>query len=152
MQTGKQPIRPPLGDAGRLARQSSIATVDELKERFAVFHRENPRNTRIPCDLRAAVVAAMRRNVTTTRLRHACGLPTSQLARWLAGDQDPAPSTLRAQHARVFSVVGETPPRPPKTTDPPPTHELELRVGQWSVSVRLAERRTTGRGSEPCCR
>ena len=152
MQTGKQPIRHPLGDAGQLARQGGIATVDELKERFAVFHREYPRNTRIPGDLRAAVIAAMRRDVSATRLRRACGLSTSQLARWLARDQDPAPFPLRAQHARVFSVVGETPPRPPKPTAPPPTHELELRIGQWSVSVRLAERRATGRGSEPCCR
>jgi hypothetical protein len=98
------------------------------------------------------VIAAMRRGVTTSRLRRACGLSTSQLARWLVGDKGPAPSTLRAQHARVFSVVGEAPPRPPKPTAPPPTQELELRVGQWSVSVRLAERTATGRGSEPCCR
>jgi hypothetical protein len=146
MQRGKQPIREPLADVGQRVCQGGIATVGELRERFAVFHRENPRNTRIPDDLRAAVIAAMRRGVTTSRLRRACGLSTSQLARWLASARDPAPSTLSAQHARVFSVVGETPPHSPNPTAPLPAHELEMRLGPWSVSVRLATQPEARRG------
>jgi transposase-like protein len=139
MQTGKQPFRHPLGDDDQDARRGDIVTVEELRTRFVAFRRDNPRNTRIPADLRAAVVAAMRRGVTPTRLRRACGLSTSQLARWRAGARERRRATLRSQHARVFSVVGEAPPCPQEPTAPPPAHDLELRLGPWSVSVRLAE-------------
>jgi hypothetical protein len=138
MQTGKQPFRHPLADDDQDTRPGDIATVDELTTGFATFRRDNPRNTRIPDDLRAAVVVAMRRGVTATRLRRACGLSTSQLAQWRASARCPSHATLRSQHARVFSVVGEAPPRSPVPTAPPPAHDLELRLGPWSVCVRLA--------------
>ena len=151
MQTGKQLFRHPLAD-DLDARSGDIATVDELTTRFATFRRDNPRNTRIPDDLRAAVVVAIRRGVTATRLRRACGLSTSQLAQWRASARGPLRSTPGSQHARVFSVVGEAPPRPPQPTAPPPAHDLELRLGPWSVSVRLAAQTDTRRGRAPCCR
>lgn len=146
MQTGKQPFRHPLADDDQDAHGGDIVTVDELTTRFATFRRDNPRNTRIPDDLRATVVAAMRRGVTATRLRRACGLSTSQLAQWRANARGPAHATLRSQHARVFSVVGEAHPRSPEPTAPSPAHDLELRLGPWSVSVRLAAQTDARRG------
>lgn len=146
MQTGKQPFRHPPADDDENARRGDIVTVDELTRRFATFRRNNPRHTRIPGDLRAAVVVAMRRGVTATRLRRACGLSTSQLARWRASARAPSRSTVSSQHARVFSVVGEAPPRPPEPTAPSPAHDLELRLGPWSVSVRLAAQTVARQG------
>ena len=146
MQTEKQKSRHLLASDGRYAGASDVATIDELRESFAAFRRENPRNTRIPGDLRAAVIAAMRRGATVTRLRRACGLSTSQLARWRAGAGRPARSTVRAQQARVFSVVGEAPSPRRELPGCPPGHDLELRLGPWSVSVRLAGRPEPGLG------
>jgi hypothetical protein len=146
MQTGKQLFRHSLADDDQDARPGDVATVDELATRFTIFRRDNPRNTRIPDDLRAAVLAAIRRGVTATRLRRACGLSTSQLARWRVGARGPARSTVRAQHARVFSVVGEAPPRRRELLGDPPGHDLELRLGPWAVSVRLAGQPEPGLG------
>ena len=135
-----------LASDGRYAGANDIATVDELKERFAIFRRENPRNTRIPDDLRSAVITAMKQGVRSGRLRRACGLSTSQLARWRALAPSPVPSIVRRQHARVFSVIGDTRPRSPVATLSSPAYDLELRLGPWSVSVRLAGQPQAGRG------
>lgn len=146
MQTEKRAFRDSLAGGNRHAGGSHVVTVDELRQRFAVFRRENPRNTRIPGDLRAAVIAAMRRGVTATRLRRTCDLSASQLARWRAAARGPERSILKAQRTRVFSVVGEAPPRPRELPACPKGHGLELRLGPWSVSVRLAELPDATRG------
>lgn len=139
-------------DTDLRARPSDVAAVDELGARFATFHSKNPPHTRIPNDLRAAVIAAMRRGVTAARLRHACGLSTSQLARWRALLRGPSCSALKSEQPRVFSVVGEVPPRPLESSSLPPAHDLELRLGPWSVSVRLAALPEPRQGCLPCSR
>ena len=132
------PHRPAVSAADSFAGLDVGDIVAELSKRFVAFHRENPRNSRIPRHLRAAVVDAMLRGVTATRLRHTCGLSTTQLARWRAGvARQPAGSGRQGARARVFSVVDEAVPRSPLLFAAPPEHQLELRLGAWSVSVRL---------------
>jgi hypothetical protein len=123
-------------------------SLDELRECFAAFHDKNPRNTRIPVRLRTAVVAAIGRGIPPTRLRHACGISTSQLVRWQAGARTSGKPGNAVPRPRVFSVVDapaiSTAPAAP--TVPPMSEDLELRLGRWTVSVRMAGQPTIGRG------
>jgi hypothetical protein len=139
-----QPSHDAPGNHRSADRRQALAFADELRRRFLRFHRENPRNTRVPSDLRTAVAAALARGVTPGLLRRTCGLSTSQLTRWrvssraLAPVQAPPPSTAGQLPPRVFSVIGEATPRPSDLPAYPPTDGLELRLGPWSVCVRLA--------------
>lgn len=144
MQTEMEMLPQPLADGGHNKRVGASA-VAELKERFAVFHRENPPSTRIPADLRAAVVEAIQRGVAPTRLRRSCGLSTGQLTRWRAVARGTKGSGAGASRPRVFSVV-DTPARASAAAVAGPPEELELRLGRWSVSVRLARHPDAGRG------
>ena len=132
-----------------------LARVADLNRRFARFRRENPRNTRIPKELRAAVVAAIAHGVAPGLLRRTCGISTSQLARWRpsACALVPAPATALASPSplatplpRVFSVVSETTSRPADLPATPPADALELRLGTWSVCVRRLEPTDAVRG------
>ena len=121
-------------------RREALAVSQELKRRFARFRRENPRNTRVPDDLRAAVLAAIGRGVTPGLLRRTCGLSTGQLTRWRKSSRALAASSApsREEPARVFSLIGAATTRPPEVPPHPPADGLELRLGPWSVCVRLA--------------
>jgi hypothetical protein len=139
-----QPSHDVPGNDRRADRRQALAFADELRKRFLRFRRENPRNTRVPSDLRAAVAAAIARGVTPGLLRRTCRLSTSQLTRWrmcsraLAPVLTPAPSPAGQLPPRVFSVIGEATARPPGLPARPPADGLELRLGPWSVCVRLA--------------
>lgn len=144
MQTEMEMLQPRLADGGQSERVG-VSAVAELKERFAVFHRENPPGTRIPADLRAAVVEAIQRGVAPTRLRRSCGLSTGQLTQWRAVARGTRGSGAGTPRPRAFSVV-DTPARAWAAAVAGPTEELELRLGRWSVSVRLARHSDAGRG------
>ena len=133
---------------GRHTRHDTVATIGELRERFATFRRENPRFSQIPGDLRAAVLAAVRKGATPACLRRACGLTRKQVTRWQLGSKERTQSTAVAgKPARVFSVVDQQLPRPcSEGVGTGRADELELRLGRWSVSVRLAEALTDERG------
>jgi len=113
----------------------------ELAGRFARFRREHPRGSRVPGDLRAAALAVLRDGVPPGVLYRACGVSWSQVAAWKAGGRAASAPPRQAEEAadvRVYSVVDEEPirtPEPGLST----RHDLELRVGPWSVSVRLAD-------------
>jgi hypothetical protein len=107
----------------------------ELGKRFARFRKEHPRGARIPDDLRAAALDRLR-EVAPADLYRACGLSFGQVMAWKEA-RSPEPRDVR-----VFSVVDEEPvPRlAPRATASAAAPALELRVGPWSVSVRLAGR------------
>lgn len=122
--------RCPSPSAGTTAELS----LDELKRRFAKFHREHPPQTRIPDTLRGAVLAAMRQGVTPSQLRHHCGLSSKQLEQWKRSRRKlPVEADLAAPVPRVFSVVDDD------CEGAPTQDELELRLGGWSVSVRRVD-------------
>jgi hypothetical protein len=103
----------------------------------------------VPSELRVAVLTAIARGVTPGLVRRACGLSGHQLKRWgkgsaarvatpaLAPTLSPALAT-EVRPARIFSVTTEATARSPKPAAQPLTDALELRLGPWSVCVRLA--------------
>ena len=64
-------------------RLDESATIADLAERFAAFRRTHRRFSRIPRDLRAEVVAALRQGVSPGRLRTTCvPVPPCASLRW----------------------------------------------------------------------
>lgn len=115
--------------------------VAELGRRFALFREEHPRGTRVPAELRAAVLLALARGAASGDIERACHVSWGQVRAWEARKgHEPVRAPVVDQEVRVFSVVNEAPGahQPPAAS----TVEdgLELRLGPWSVSVRLAGR------------
>ena len=105
-----------------------------LGKRFAQFRKEHPRGARIPDDLRAAALALLRK-VAPAGVYRACGISFGQVMAWKEAEaRSPTEPDLR-----VFSVVDEEPALrlAPKATESAAAPALELRLGPWSVSVRL---------------
>lgn len=143
-QSQSSPVRSRRRGRPPIPRSSGLA---ELAERFARFREEHPKGTRVPADLRAAALAAVRGGATGGELHRACGVAWSQIVAWKVVRRT-APAKRRltaAEDVRVFSVVDELPVRQlePTTSAGP---ELELRLGLWSISVRLVDPRPAGRG------
>lgn len=114
----------------------------ELESRFARFRQEHPRGTRVPEDLRAAALAALREGLEPGALNRSCGVSSKQLIAWQGGYRA-APAKLAAAESsdvRAFSVVDEP------NREPTAAQELELRLGPWSISVRLTDPRAAERG------
>ena len=132
------------GGRYRTIAADGVILLDGLKERFAEFHRENPPNSRIPVSLRTAVIDAIGRGIPPTRLRRTCRISTGQLTRWQAIGRPPGNSDGVVPRPHVFSVV-DTPTPPAATAAPPMPEELELRLGRWTVSVRMAGQPAIGR-------
>ena len=132
----------PRKDASRPVRAREVELeIDErpaaliaLRERFAQFRAESERGAR--------VLAALCQGVTRGALLRGCGIQGSQLDAWKRAVPRPSARSRRdaGEDVRVFAVVDDA--RSAGTgaaaADPP----LELRVGPWSVTVRVA-------GSEP---
>jgi hypothetical protein len=120
--------------------------LSELEARFARFRKEHRRGTRIPIELRKAVLAAVRQ-VPPDDIYRACGVSFRQVMTWKGA---------RAQRAaepdvRVFTVVDEEAVAFPEPEVSAFASGLELRFGPWSVSVRLVDDAPEGRGAA-CCR
>ena len=126
-----------LGRSGRSPPDEGPSALAELAGRFARFREEHPRGARVPEDLRAAALAALRQGVVPGHLYRACGVSWSQVDAWKRRAASAEPRD-EATDMRVFSVIDEPPiDRPERVT--PTEHELELRLGPWSVSVRLSD-------------
>lgn len=104
----------------------------ELGKRFARFRQEHRQGTRIPDDLRAAALELLRA-VAPADVYRTCGISFGQVMAWKA-------RRPKAPDVRVFSVVGGEPVAQlaPRATASVAAPELELRLGPWSVSVRVA--------------
>jgi hypothetical protein len=109
--------------------EGSASALAELESRFARFRREQARGARVPEELRAAVVAAVAQGVRPGELQRTCGVTWSQVMTWQARG---------AAKVRVFSVVDEPREDPPQPLESTGGGALELRLGPWTVSVRLA--------------
>ena len=149
MQRERQPGRNRSGgrQGSRRSAEGSAVALAELGKRFACFRRKQPRGARVPEDLRAAVMAAVGQGVRPVELQRACGVTWNQVMTWQArsmGGQGKCGSAGPTK-VRVFSVVDEPgvdPSQPPESTG---GGELELRLGPWTVSVRLAGSGSGGR-------
>ena len=78
-------------------------------------------------------------------LHRTCGISWSQIVAWRAADRTvsaverTADSAEKDTDARVFSVIDESSDRRADNSTATFGHTLELRVGPWSVCVRLAD-------------
>jgi hypothetical protein len=116
-------------------------TVAELSRRFAMFREEHPSGTRIPPELREAVVSAVARGAALGPIERACRISRSQIIAWRAGGPfRSGEKSTEDPPARIFSVVDEVlgAASPPSTSTV--EQELEFRLGPWSVKVKLIER------------
>lgn len=112
----------------------------ELEARFARFRQAHPRGSRVPTDLRKAVLAAVDKGVAPSDIHRACGISWSQFMAWRDGHGAVAAESRRggdASDARVFSVIDDPPVRSAGFATQS-EDELHLRLGPWSVSIRLA--------------
>jgi hypothetical protein len=113
------------------------AVLDDLAGRFARFRQRHPRGTRVPVELRAAALAALQEGVGPGDLYRACGVSWGQVAAWKGRASSAKSGDAEPTDVRVFSVTDEPIRRPEPATAA--GHELELRLGPWSVSVRLSD-------------
>ena len=134
-------------------RHDEVVLVADLAKRFAAFRRSSPRFARVPRELRESVVAAIRLGVPPGLLRRACGVSSSQLDLWQAGAQLGTARTGReTPRVRTFSVIGRDSPPPSAPMGAANGEALELRIGPWSISVRMASQEDVDRGGPSCCR
>lgn len=133
-------MRPRRRGRPRTSEPSSVLA--DLELRFAEFRREQPRGARVPQELRAAALVAQVKGVSAGAIHRTCGVSWSQLMAWKGARRSvPARRTSRgtksAPDVRVFSVVDEPVDRGALTMSA--DNALELRLGPWSVSVRLTD-------------
>lgn len=141
-----------VGPIQQQARSSAATRVSPVlaavQARFAEFRAAHPAGTEIPSELRTAALAARDSGVSAAALQRTCGVSWSQLASWEKRRRSDGAAvrkrSIRSRSARVFSVVDERAPDL-SAAAAPTMHELELRVGPWAVSVRLADSRPARR-------
>jgi hypothetical protein len=140
--------------AGRRRRTQQAGAVGplalaRLAKRFARFRSEHPRGTRYPDELRQAALGLLT-EVEPDLLYRACGLSFRQVMAWKDARRVVPAQALEGEAAkvRVFSVVDEQAALDfdPQAAAP----ELELLLGPWTVTVRLAGDQRVRRGG-PCC-
>ena len=112
------------------------AVLAELAGRFARFRAKHPRGTRVPEELRVATLAALRKGATTGDLYRTCRIGRNQIAAWSGSKSNRRTRTSAVSNdVRIFSVVDPEPRDRHEAVE----HELELRLGRWSVFVRLTD-------------
>mgnify|MGYP001246027547 CR=1 FL=1 len=116
----------------------------DVEERFARFRAEHPPGTRVPDELREAALVALRAGVAAGALYRTCRISWSQLETWKAAQPSVILTRRRTRRSaersdvRVFSVV-DTAPSDQGALAKPAEQDLELRLGRWSLRVRLAD-------------
>lgn len=121
--------RPSLSSPWRVKRLQRVTAA------FARFRGVHGKGRRIPLELQAQVVSAVRAGVSRSSIERACGLSWSQVSRWLATVAAEAPSSRSARtppvaKPRVLSVV-DADARPLAARDA----DIEVRIGAWRVSL-----------------
>jgi len=118
-----------------IRRRTTTAHADRLRQLgavFAAFRRGHRPGQWIPRALRALVVNALDEGVPASALREACGVSSSQLARWRTAAQERAvPSSL--PQPRVLSVVDAGMGEPAVAGE-----TIEIRVGPWQLCLSRA--------------
>jgi len=140
------------GDRSTSTRPSTEALA-RLGRRFARFRSERSRGTRYPDKLRRAALALLA-EVEPDALYRTCGVSFRQVMAWKEATATRAVASAPPK-ARVFTVVDrESEARGASSAELPTVHAaetgVELRLGPWTVSVRLTGRTSAERG-RPCC-
>ena len=146
---GKERQAAQAGEGGRSQSEAAgPSALARLGKRFAQFRSEHPRGVRYPDELRQAALGLLG-EFAPDALYRACGVSFRQVMAWKAAGHPAPAKTLGTEppKVRVFSVVDE---KPVACAELPIMRvagpELELRIGPWTVSVRLAGRQSAERG------
>jgi hypothetical protein len=127
------------------------AALARLGKRFARFRLERPRGTRYPDELRQAALALLG-EVEPDALYRTCGVSFRQVMAWKAARRPARAVESEQPKVRVFSVVDEElvacAELPTVRVAEP---GVELRLGPWTVSVRLATGRPSAERGRTCC-
>jgi hypothetical protein len=146
MSRGRQSAHAERGERGRVER-AQVATggpsaLVQLGKQFARFRSEHRRGARYSDELREGALRLLG-EVAPEDLYRTCGISFRQVMAWKAAGRHGLVKALETETAevRVFSVVDEEPVIRPEPEPAGRAAEvvLELRVGPWLVSVRLAD-------------
>lgn len=140
------------GDRSSSTSPSAVALA-RLGRRFARFRSERSRGTRYPDKLRRAALALLA-EVEPDVLYRTCGVSFRQVMAWKEASATRAVASAPPK-ARVFTVVDrESEPRGASGAGLPTVHAaetgVELRLGPWTVIVRL-EGGQSVTGGRACC-
>lgn len=127
------------------SKSQEAATLEEVAKQFAHFRQTHQKGARIPQELREAVEKLAEEGISLTEVLPACGLTLWQYQRWHKNQSNKIKnqkSESRESAVRVFPVANENSGHCDRS------QELELRLGPWSVSIKLAESsKSANRGS-----
>lgn len=123
------------------AASAEISTLRDLEAQFIAFHKAHAPGTRIPGDLRRAVVGAIDSGLRPAQVRKACRLSSGQLLDWrraLAA----APTVLTVTDDGVPPAPGEE--SSPHSADPRSSFNFQFQVEGWVVGLSLDRVRCGG--------
>lgn len=123
--------------SNELKKQEAV-TLEKVAKQFANFRQTHQKGTRIPQELREAVEKLAEEGISLTEVLPACGLTLWQYQRWHKSQHSDTKKKKQKSEpsesaVRVFPVVNEDGGYSNRS------QELELRLGPWSVSIKLAE-------------
>jgi hypothetical protein len=148
---GRQAVQTGQGGRSRSVAAGPSALA-RLGKRFARFRLEHPRGTRYPDELRQAALALLG-EVEPDALYRTCGVSFRQVMAWKAACRPAGERAVEFEPpgVRVFSVVDE---EPVACAELPTVRAaetgVELRLGQWTVIVRV-EGGQSAAGGRACC-
>lgn len=132
----RKPSRQASGRAGT-SQTKAKRCVENLRRRFANFHRAHSPGTRIPQTLRDAALLALRNGIPESEVRQACRINSTQLKLWQRSQgHDAKKSEAEGQMVRVFPVVEEEIEVPTEPSSVQASRSLSLSIGGWDVFIR----------------
>jgi len=132
--------------------------VKALEQRFRTLRQQTAgRRCRVPRELRQSVLWALEAGAKASAIRRACGVSAQQLVRWREeaterGGDVPGVSRQRAAVAspppKVLEIVDPPQPKPGESgLDLNRPLEVELRLGDWRLNLRLSSAAASQGGS-----
>lgn len=119
------------------SKNQEAVTLEKVAKQFIHFRQTHQKGARIPQELRVAVDKLAGEGLSLTEVLPACGLTLWQYQRWhknQRGKVKKQKSVPRESAVRVFTVVDDS-----SSGYSDKNQELELRIGPWSVNIKLAE-------------
>ena len=112
------------------------AEIQSLEKQFNEFHKNHPPQTKIPEHLRHVVLRAIQNGTPEQEIRKACVITSNQIRQW----QRSSKTTIKPNklpEARILEIQDDNEIQNVKPAEitTAPTHPMEIRLGQWSISI-----------------
>ena len=115
---------------------SPAANLDKLATQFEEFRLGHRPRATIPDELRKAAVSTVGDVVSASAVAKKCGLSCSQLRKWKRVYFGEATEhEVPNDDIQILSVTEPLPEPPIRAAN---SETLELKIGSWSVSIKLA--------------